>query len=109
MFGAEIFKNYKDGKNKRIIFKYSSGSSMILKYEEQYLTGNKKWNPAKKQFDSESQKKYMIVADYLAPVEPRFEGMFEYYVPSSDIYQGFIFERGCWTYYKEVDVRNLNP
>jgi hypothetical protein len=105
-FGAKIFRNYRGDSLYRVIFKYSSSASMVLTYDDQYLIINKKWNSSRKQFESERKKASMIVCDELIPLDSQFEGRFEYYVPSSEIYNGFVFKKGYWYFYKNVDVRN---
>jgi hypothetical protein len=105
-FGAKIFRNYGNDEECRLLFKYSSSASMVLKYDDQYLIKNKKWNPSKNQFLSDREKTSMIVCDELIPLDPQFEGQFEYYVPSSEIFNGFVFKDGTWNFYKNVDVRN---
>ena len=105
-FGAKIFMNYGNEQICRVLFKYSSSASMLLTYDDQYLLTNKKWDASKKQFESEREKAWMIVCDELIPLEPQFEGQFEYYVPSSETFNGFVFKDGKWNFFKNVDVRN---
>lgn len=105
-FGAKIFKNYGNDQICRVLFKYSSSASMLLTYDNQYLIKNKKWNSSKNQFEIDRKKEWMIVCDELIPMEPLFEGQFEYYVPSSEVFNAFIFKNGKWNFIKNVDVRN---
>ena len=105
-FGAKIFRNYGGDSLCRVLFKYSSSASMILTYDDQYLTKNKKWDSSQKKFESEREKARMIVCDELIPLDSQFEGQFEYYVPSSEVYNGFVFKNGYWYFYKNVDARN---
>jgi hypothetical protein len=105
-FGAKIFSNYGNDQICRVLFKYSSSASMVLTYDNQYLIKNKKWNSTKKQFETDREKAWMIVCDELIPMEPLFEGQFEYYVPSSEVFNAFIFKNGRWNFMKNVDVRN---
>jgi len=105
-FGARIFKKSGNDQSCRIFFKYSSTSSMLLTYDDQYITQNKKWNPAKRKFESKTEKISMIVCDELIPLDPQLEGQFEFYVPSSEVFDGFIFNEGCWYFHKDIDVRN---
>jgi hypothetical protein len=105
-FGAKIFRNFGNDQMYRVLFRYSSSVSMVLNYDEQYLIKNKKWNPGKKQFDSEMEKTRMIVCDELIPLDPLFDGQFEYYVPSSEVFNGFVFSNGTWNYNKNIEVRN---
>jgi hypothetical protein len=105
-FGAKLFRNYENDQICRVLFKYSSSTSMLLAYDNQYLMKNKKWDSSTKQFRSDREKTWMIVCDELIPLEPQFEGQFEYYVPSSEVFNGFVFKDGKWNFYKNVDVRN---
>jgi hypothetical protein len=79
---------------------------MFLNYDEQYLPAKKKWNPSRKQFETDLVKTFMIVCDELIPPDPQLEGLYEYYVPSSETFNGFVFTDGCWHYYQNIDARN---
>ena len=105
-FGAKIFRNYGNDLVCRVLFKYSSSASMVLTYDDQYLIKNKKWNSSKNQFEIDREKVSMIVCDELIPLDPQFEGQYEYYVPSSEVFNGFVFNAGSWSFYQNVDVRN---
>lgn len=105
-FGAKIFRNYGNDQISRVLFKYSSSASMVLIYDNQYLTKSKRWDSSKNQFIIDREKTWMIVCDELMPIQPQFEDQFEYYVPSSEIFNGFVFRDGKWNFYKNVDVRN---
>ena len=70
----------------RIIFEYQKGVKMVLRYDK---------------------KQKMIIFDYLAPIEPKYEGIYLFYVPTSS-WDGLFFENGKWNYQPEVDVRNKN-
>ncbi len=131
-FGAPLFRKYKD-KPTRIIFEYSSRSSMLLRYDKQMIhtiikaahTKPGKYNP--KDINSgkalKSDKKYqakdkitksnMIVFDRLSPIDNRtskyaanLEGQYQFYAPESNIMDAFIFANGKWIYTKDVDARN---
>jgi hypothetical protein len=79
---------------------------MFLDYDEQFLPAKKKWNKEKKEFDIEQRKEWMIVCDDLVPSNPILEGQYEFYIPSSETYHGFVFEGGFWVYYQNIDARN---
>jgi hypothetical protein len=106
VFGAPLFRNHGNGKNMRILFKYSASGTMILRYEEQKLTTRKTWNPRKKVFEFHSEKADLIVCDRLIPIEPSFEGVYQFYVPAGDVYDGFIFTKCAWEFVEKVDARN---
>ena len=48
----------------------------------------------------------MIVFDRLTPMDPKLEGQYEFYVPETNIFDGFVFYNGKWVFIKEVDARN---
>lgn len=105
-FGAKIFRNYGNDQICRVLFKYSSSASMVLTYDNQYLIKNKKWDSKKKQFESDREKAWMIICDEMVPLDPQFDGQFEYYESASGIFNAFIFKDCKWSFFKNVDVRN---
>jgi len=119
VFGYNLFKSYK--KNiKRVIFEYSSTASMSLRFEKQYLdnvvkTNKKRKESKRKVIRSELRKEKinMIVFDRLAPMDPRtgiempsLEGKYQFYVPETNIFDAFLFQKGKWVFLKDVDARN---
>jgi hypothetical protein len=104
-FGKAIFNKYKTGQNKRVIFRYSPVSSMVLRYEEQTITQGKKWNPSQKKFNEHHIKAFMIVCDRLVETATD-ESKTPVLIPAGDIYDGFFFEKGRWNFIEGVDVRN---
>ena len=104
-FGKKIFNKYKDGENKRIIFKYSPVATMVLRYEEQSLSKGKKWNASNRTFKESRSKASMIVCDRLVTLETS-EGKEQVLVPAGDVYDGFIFENDRWNFVEGVDARN---
>jgi len=105
-FGSTIFRDREKLPESRIIFRYSTKASMVLTYEKQALVTGKKWNPSTRSFETEQIREMMIVCDRLVPVDPQMEGRYEYYIPSADVMDGYIFSGGCWTFVREVDARN---
>jgi hypothetical protein len=104
-FGMKIFNKYKDGSNQRVIFRFSSVATMILRYEGQYLSKGKKWNASSRAFEEKKSKAAMIVCDRLVPLE-QYEGNTAVMIPAADVYDGFLFDHGIWTFVKGVDARN---
>ncbi len=104
-FGEKIFNKYKDGENKRVIFKYSPVTTMVLHYEEQAISKGKKWNATKKIFQEKHSKVSMIVCDRLVTVEAT-EGRAPILVPAGDVYDGFLFKNNRWNFMEAVDARN---
>ena len=95
VFGAAIFK-YNRKLYKRIIFEYSSTTSMSVKYDRQYITTGRK-------------KRTMIVFDRLAPLDKSMQGMYQYYYPETNIFDAFIFKKGKWNFEKDIDARSAPP
>jgi hypothetical protein len=105
-FGKAIFCTDSAGGAKRVIFKYSAKASMLLRYDEQQVITGKKWNPSKREFEFTSEKHPMITANRLVPADPQVEGQYEYYIPESDVTDGYIFKNGCWSVNRDIDARN---
>ncbi len=131
-FGAMLFRKSKD-KSTRIIFEYSSRTSMLLRYDKQMIhtivkaahskttkvnpksiNGGKALKADKKyQAKEKTTKSNMIIFDRLSPIDPRtskysaeLEGQYQYYAPESNIMDAFIFTNGKWVYTKDIDARN---
>ena len=105
-FGAPIFKNYLQGTNKRILFKYSATVSMLLRYEEQAISSEKRWNPKTNTFELHQVRANMIICDHLIPMDPQLEGQYQFYIPSADSHDGFVREGENWKFITGVDARN---
>jgi hypothetical protein len=119
-FGASIFKNERT-QPKRVIFEYSGQAVMALRYEQQYYSkikgqsiyaydkiDNIERNKTHKYRNNKVRKKkaFMIIFDRLVPLSPGLENQFQYYVPSSDFVDGFIFKEGKWRLIFDIDARN---
>ena len=90
VFGDDLFVGY--GKNqRRIVFEYSSKTQMTLRREK-----IKKGRRSAK----------MIVFDRLEPMAPGLEGLYQFYVPSTNIVDAFIFKNDKWQFIKDIDARN---
>jgi hypothetical protein len=83
IIGAPMFV-YKNKKQYRVLFEYSSRVSMALTYNDNLK---------------------MITFDHLAPFEPGMEGNYQFYGPDSS-YDGFEFEDNLWMHRSDVDARN---
>ena len=105
-FGLPVFPNYEGGTMNRIIFRYSASTSMSLKYEEQTIATEKKWNPKKRDFDIKAKSALMIVFDRLVPLDPQLEGQYQYYVAAGDISDAFQAVNGSWNFIKGIETRN---
>ncbi len=82
-FGAPVFKTDRLTRN-RIVFEYSAKATMMLRYDS-----NEK----------------LIVFDNLAPADPMFRGVYQYYGPDFS-YNAFKFTKGVWELRKDIDLRN---
>ncbi len=107
-FGAQIFTDYENGQYRRVILTYSSEARMTMKYDELSVKKGSKIQDLLKRSGIHQDKIDMIVFDRLVPLEPQLEGLRQYYVPSADIYDGFVFLNNSWHFIREVDARN-NP
>jgi hypothetical protein len=101
VFGWPIFKTDK-GLKYRYVAEYAENSSMSLKYDYQAVR-IQKGKKVKK------QQEWMIVMDHLVPMDEGLHGMRNYYVPSGDIYDGFIFRDGFWLMAEDIEVGNTAP
>jgi len=91
-FGVPIFQSKNDLKS-RFIMEYGSNVSASLKYEKQYISKGK-------------NKKWMIVFDRVSPMAKGLEGQYQFYIPETDTYDAFVFEKDLWQFYDNVDARN---
>jgi hypothetical protein len=105
-FGLSVFPDFESGKMTRIIFRYSASTSMSLKYEDQIIATQKKWNAKKRVFEFKTRTAKMIVCDRLVPLDPQLDGQYQFYVAAGDVFDGFEFRNGCWNYEKGIDSRN---
>lgn len=112
-FGAAVFKKYKDkDKIVRIIFEYSARASMTLRYEKQYMhviSQSKDKKNSKDKIRAES----MIIFDNLVPLDTRLSpqhadlvGQYQFYVPETNVLNGFILKEGRWYFVRDIDARN---
>jgi hypothetical protein len=132
VFGAMLFRKYKD-KASRIIFEYSSQSTMLLRYEKQMVhvitkvahsshrnvkpqdrnSGKAMKSDKKTEAVQKTVKTNMILFDRLSPIDPRtskysvdLEGQYQFYAPETNILDAFVFTNGRWVYTKDIDARN---
>jgi len=105
-FGLPVFPNYARGNNTRVVFRYSASTTMSLKYEEQPITSEKKWNPEKRGFNEKSRNALMIVFDRLVPLDPQLERLYQFYVAAGDIFDGFQFTHGSWNFIQGIEPKN---
>ena len=48
----------------------------------------------------------MIVFDRLEPPDIKLTGLYEFYVPTTDFFDAYIFKNNKWHFVKDVDARN---
>jgi len=106
IFGKPIFCQFGETNPARILFRHSATITMSLRYEEQRLVADKVWNAKRGKFEVTSEKTFLIIVDRLIPSNPQLEGQYEYYIPSGDIIDGFLFRNSCWNFLGQVDARN---
>jgi hypothetical protein len=80
VFGAPVF-HFREGVKKRVVFEYSSGVVMFLRYVPE---------------------RDMIIYDHLSSGSPRLRGQYRYYGPDFS-YDGLRFENGRWIHIPDVD------
>lgn len=83
-FGDGIFTKENGKIVKRVIFEYTAGVFMSLRYDEE---------------------KKAIIFDHLSPSNPNLEGHYEFYGPDFS-YDMLEFKNGIWQYMKNVKVNN---
>lgn len=97
-FGLPLFKTA-DGIKSRIVFEYAEKANMLLRYDYQAIRIQ-----TKKRIRKENT--WMIAMDRLIPADPSLTGIYKYYVPAGDVYDGFIFKDGYWVLAEDVEVVN---
>ncbi len=122
MFNIRDYAYFKNKRARRLIYKYSSRVQMYLDYDVQTLVVEKKKKKSanhkkKKGFNAQNKEvkesvkvktytKPMIVVDRMVPPTAEMEGVYEFYIPETNIIDALIFEGNRWTYYPDVDARN---
>lgn len=82
-FGSPIFKTGKKAQ-KRVIFTYAETAVMSLKYHP---------------------KDQRIIFDFLVPTGSNLEGVYEYYGPSLNRFDGYFIDKNHWEFQKDVDIQ----
>lgn len=112
-FGASLFvnrgripgsdrvdKSIRDQDVKRVVFRFSKRTGMILRYDYQtYVTRNARGKRVEK-------KDNMIIFDKLMPEQASMADDYAYYIPEGGRYQSFVFEGNKWRLQEEVIARN---
>jgi hypothetical protein len=98
LFGMPVFKTAKGIKD-RLIFEYAEKATMLLRYDYQAIMVEKR-----KKIKKENT--WLIVMDRMVPMDPSMTGLWKYYVPAGDTYDGYIFRNRYWTLVENIDVAN---
>lgn len=115
-FGASLFanrgriagsnridKSIKDSEIKRIVFRFSKKTGMILRYD--YQTYVIKGDNGKEK----TKKTNMIIFDRLMPQQSAMADDYNYYIPEGGAYQAYVFDNGKWRLQNSVVARNPEP
>ena len=99
--GSErIDKTLKDSEIKRVVFRFSRKSGMILRYDYQtYAEKNAKGKRVERKDD-------MIIFDVLTPRQTAMSDDYAYYIPMGGKYQAYVFQDNKWRLKGEVSARN---
>jgi hypothetical protein len=93
-FGEPVFR-FENNRYKRIIFEYSAKVSMSMRYEPHII-------------GSSRRPQQVIIFDRMAPMHDFLTGHYQFYVPETNIFDGFVFEEGRWIFVKDIDAKNPN-
>lgn len=99
VFGKEVFKN-KEGITSRIIIEYAATASLTLNYSKQKLTLTGVRKSQSRVNDS------IVIVDRLMPLNENLEGQRWAYVPVGNIYDGYVYFKGYWTFVEGINARN---
>lgn len=102
IFGASVFMGY-NNKARRVIFEYSAKANFLLRYDKQILVSKQRKG---KNVQIKEEKADMIVFDHLQPSNPNVEGQFQFYIPETNVLNGFIQINKKWKFVRDVDSRN---
>ena len=126
MFIVKEFKGQISRRPRRVVFTYSARANMHMKYETHRVVEIKKKKAnnktvkdnigfgAQQKISEEKETKKekitkMIIFDRLVPSSENMEGIYSYYIPATNVYDGFVFKKGKWIYYQDIDARNSQP
>ena len=95
-----IDKTLKDSEIKRVVFRFSRKSGMILRYDYQsYIEKNAKGKKVERKAD-------MIIFDVLTPRQTAMTDDYAYYIPMGGKYQAYVFQDNKWRLKSDVSARN---
>lgn len=93
-FGEPVFR-YENNRYKRIIFEYSAKVSMSMRYEPHVIASSRR-------------PRQVIIFDRMTPTHDFLSGHYQFYVPETNIFDGFVFDEGRWEFIKDIDAKNPN-
>jgi hypothetical protein len=91
-FGEPVFR-FENNRHRRIIYEYSAKVSMSLRYEAHSVEGF-------------SRPQEIIIFDRMAPTHSFLKGHYQFYVPETNVFDGFMFEDGKWIFISDIDAKN---
>lgn len=107
IWGATIFKKHEKGKIYRLIFEYSTKTTMLLNYDKQtYEKKTSRKDTKTKKLIYKKVKTDMIVFDHLEPINESMIGVFAYYAPEWNVVDAFVNDNGKWYFYENIDATN---
>lgn len=91
-FGQPVF-TYRNNRNRRVIFEYSAKVTMSINYESHVI-------------DQSRRSQDIIIFDRMEPTHSFMRGHYQFYVPETNIFDGFYFDDGRWIFIPDIDARN---
>jgi hypothetical protein len=91
-FGEPVFR-FENNRHRRIIFEYSAKVSMSMRYEAHAVDGS-------------SRPQEIIIFDRMGPTQGFLKGRYQFYVPETNVFDGFMFDDGKWIFITDVDAKN---
>jgi hypothetical protein len=91
-FGEPVFR-FENNRHRRVIFEYSARATMSLRYEEHLVPGTRRTQQ-------------IIIFDRMSPTQDYLKGRYQFYVPETNIFDGFRFEDGKWYFISDIDAKN---
>ncbi len=105
-FGKSPYFSINKEYQNRLLFAYSAQSKFLLDYGEYDYT-ERIWDRKKKKYRSKTFSEYMITFDQLIPLYPDLKEDPAFLVPSGDMVDALVFEKGKWRKKTNIDARNL--
>jgi hypothetical protein len=91
-FGEPVFR-FENNRHRRIIYEYSAKISMSMRYEAHSVEGS-------------SRPQEIIIFDRMRPTHGFLKGHYQFYVPETNVFDGFVFDEGKWIFLSDIDAKN---